>query len=158
MRGWFGALFFYVFLFDRGWGGISRGICSALEGSKAIWAMPISNKYISKRGFPIGILHDLERKLAWLSFVTVLVFVFVFVDIFGWSSHKHAICQEHQKQCSCKKIQSSGKISEYILHWAVNLSLKQDCEASCPTFHGRNFTIDTKDVKEIEGVFEVAFC
>merc|ERR1719357_230133 len=32
--------------------------------------------------------------------------------------------------------------------------LKEDCESSCPTFHGRNFTIDTKDVKEIEGVFE----
>ena len=31
----------------------------------------------------------------------------------------------------------------------------QDCSSSCPTFHGRNFTIDTREVEDLDGLFEV---
>ena len=32
----------------------------------------------------------------------------------------------------------------------------QDCPSSCPTFHGMNFTIDTKEVEDLDGLFEVS--
>jgi len=34
--------------------------------------------------------------------------------------------------------------------------LKEDCQSSCPTFHGRNFTIDTKEVEDLDGLFEAS--